>query len=89
MSDVKAPKIEFPCRYPIKVMGLASPQFEQEVLALVQRHAPEARDEHMTVRPSNNGNYLAITVVIEAQGIEQLSVMFEDLRTHASVKLVL
>ena len=37
MTDVKAPKIEFPCRYPIKVMGHASPGFEQEILACKQR----------------------------------------------------
>lgn len=89
MSDIKAPKIDFPCAYPIKVMGLASPQFEQEVLALMQKHAPEVGDEHMRVRPSNNGNYLALTITIEATGIEQLSLIFEDLRTHTSVKLVL
>lgn len=89
MSDVEAPKIEFPCRYPIKVMGSASPEFEQEILSLVQRHAPEVRDEHMSVRPSNNGNYLAVTVIIEATGVEQLSLMFADLRAHSSVKLVL
>ena len=89
MTDVKAPKIEFPCRYPIKVMGHASPGFEQEIMALVQRHAPEVREEHMSVRPSNNGNYLALTLVIEATGVEQLSVMFADLRAHTSVKLVL
>lgn len=89
MTDVKAPKIEFPCRYPIKVMGHATPQFEQDVLELVRRHAPGTREEHVSVRPSNNGNYLAVTVIIEATGVEQLTVMFEDLKTHASVKLVL
>lgn len=83
------PKIEFPCAYPIKVMGLASIDFQQDILALVQRHAPEVGAEHVKVRPSNNGNYLAITVTIEATGIEQLTVLFEDLKSHSSVKLVL
>lgn len=89
MSEVKVPKIEFPCSYPIKVMGLASEDFQQDILMLVRRHAPEVREEHLSVRPSNNGNYLALTIVIEATGIEQLTVLFEDLKTHASVKMVL
>jgi len=89
MSTVEVPKIEFPCAYPIKVMGLATPHFEQEVVSLVKRHAPEVGDEHVTVRVSSNGNYLAVTVVIEATGLEQLTVMFEDLKTHTSVKMVL
>ncbi len=89
MSEVKAPKIEFPCSYPVKVMGHATPDFEQDVLALVQKHAPETKQEHVSVRPSNNGNYLAVTIVIEATGVEQLTIMFEDLKSHTSVKLVL
>jgi len=83
------PKIEFPCAYPIKVMGIASEDFQQDILALVQRHAPEVSEKHVKVRPSNKGNYLAITVTIEATGIDQLSVLFEDLKAHTSVKMVL
>ena len=83
------PQIEFPCAYPIKVMGLASVDFREDVIALVQKHAPEVGEEHVKVRPSNKGNYLAITVTIEATGIDQLSVLFEDLKAHSSVKMVL
>lgn len=89
MSDVKVPKIEFPCSYPIKVMGIASEDFQQDILAVVRRHAPEVGQEHVKVRPSNKGNYLAITVTIEATGTAQLSVLFEDLKAHSSVKMVL
>ncbi len=89
MSDIEMPRIEFPCAYPIKVMGVATPHFQHEVIAMVRRHAPEVGDEHVSVRPSANGTYLAITIVIEATGTEQLTVMFQDLKTHASVKMVL
>ncbi len=89
MSDIEIPRIEFPCAYPIKVMGVATPHFQHEVIALVRRHAPEVGDEHVSVRPSATGTYLAITIVIEATGTEQLTVMFQDLKTHASVKMVL
>lgn len=89
MSTVEAPKIEFPCAYPIKVMGLATPHFEKEIVSVVKRHAPEVTEQHVSVRVSGNGNYLAITVVIEATGLEQLTVMFEDLKAHTSVKMVL
>jgi putative lipoic acid-binding regulatory protein len=89
MSDIEMPRIEFPCAYPIKVMGVATPHFEHEVIAMVRRHAAEVGDEHVSVRPSTNGTYLAITIVIEATGTEQLTVMFQDLKAHASVKMVL
>ena len=35
--DQEAPEIEFPCDYPIKVMGQASETFRAEVLAVVLR----------------------------------------------------
>jgi len=84
-----APRIEFPCRYPVKVMGEAHATFHAEVRAVFERHAPGVEDEHISVRPSTKGNYVAITVVIEATGKEQLQVLFAELKTLAAVKLVL
>lgn len=89
MSTVEMPKIDFPCAYPIKIMGLATEGFEGQVVAVVRKHAPGFTDENVSVRPSSNANYLAITIVIEATGMEQLTAMFEELKTIASVKMVL
>jgi putative lipoic acid-binding regulatory protein len=47
------------------------------------------QDEHVSVRPSTKGNYVAITIVIEATGKEQLEFLFAELKTLAAVKLVL
>lgn len=84
-----APRIEFPCRYPVKVMGEAHEHFHIEVLAVFRQHAPDVADEHVTVRPSAKGNFVAITVEIEATGLEQLANLFADLKKLAAVKLVL
>lgn len=89
MSNVEMPKIVFPCTYPIKIMGLATPGFEDDVIAVVRRHAPGVAAGDVSVRPSSNGNYLALTIVIEATGTEQLAAMFEQLKATASVKMVL
>ena len=35
------PKIEFPCEYPIKVLGHAVPDFDELVFKAVKKHAPE------------------------------------------------
>lgn len=88
-SDTDAPRIEFPCQYPIKVMGDASDVFHQEVLAVVQRHAPATSAEHITAKPSAKGNYVALTIVIEATGVEQLQVLFADLKGLTAVRMVL
>lgn len=84
-----APRISFPCRYPVKVMGEAHASFHAEVRAVFERHAPGVGDEHISLRPSTKGKYVAITVVIEATGKQQLEMLFADLKTLAAVKLVL
>ncbi len=88
-ADQEAPRITFPCRYPVKVMGEAADGFELQVLEIFQRHSPEVTEEHMVARPSAKGNYIALTITIEATGIEQLEMLFTDLKTLTAVKLVL
>lgn len=84
-----APRIEFPCRYPVKVMGEAHEHFYLEVLAIFRQHAPGVSDEHVSMRPSSKGSFIALTVEIEATGVEQLTNLFSDLKKLAAVKLVL
>ncbi len=85
----KAPQIEFPCRYPVKVMGHADAGLKGEVVSVFQRHAPEVDERQVTVRRSRHGNYLAITVVMRATGERQLRALFADLKAMDAVKMVL
>lgn len=87
--DQEAPKIEFPCDYPIKVMGIASLAFQQEVLEVIHRHASPVPDNKVTERASAKGNYVSITVIIEATGEAQLNKIFRELMDQESVKIVL
>lgn len=84
-----APRIEFPCKYPVKVMGEAHAHFHMEVLEVFRQHVPGVADEHVVARPSAKGNFVALTIEIEATGTEQLMRLFEDLKKLAAVKLVL
>lgn len=87
--EPQAPKIEFPCDYPIKVIGLASEGFEVDVITIVHRHAAKVDPEKIKVNPSKQQNYVSITVTIIATGKDQLTNLFLELKTHASVKMVL
>ena len=35
------PLLEFPCRFPIKIMGAAHPEFTRTVLEVTRIHAPD------------------------------------------------
>jgi len=60
-------------------MGLASGSFEAVVVDIVRRHAPEVAAAAVTVRPSAEGKYMAVTVTIEAQSRIQLDAIYQDL----------
>ena len=85
----KAPKIEFPCLYPIKIIGLAAAGFQTEVVSIVERHTGKISAELIKARPSKQENYLSVTVTIAATGELQLRSIFTDLKLVKSVKMVL
>ena len=88
-DNPKIPKIEFPCVYPIKIIGVASETFQQLVIAAVERHSGKIEEGLIKVRPSRKQNYLAVTVAITATGEKQLAEIFADLKTIEDVKMVL
>jgi putative lipoic acid-binding regulatory protein len=70
-------------------MGFASATFQSEVLTIIHRHADPVAPDQITERMSAKGNYISVTIIIEATGEEQLKKLFEDLKEQESVKLVL
>ena len=89
MSEQQAPQIEFPCDYPIKVMGEAHTELHQHVLQVMERHAPGFDQSKITVRDSSKGKWQSITLIITATGKPQLEAIFADLKTSRRVKMVL
>ncbi len=87
--DEDSVTIEFPCEYPVKVMGKNVPEFSEVVLEIIRRHAPDLRDENVGFRPSRNNNYLAVNVIIYATGTQQLQALFDDLKASGLVYMVL
>jgi putative lipoic acid-binding regulatory protein len=88
-ADPEAPKIEFPCDYPIKVMGKAGNELHTFVLEVMESHSPGFDQTRITIRDSRNGNFQAITVTIIATGEPQLQAIFADLKVSPLVQIVL
>lgn len=84
-----APKIEFPCAYPIKVMGRSSDAFESVVLAVFERHAPGFDQQAIAARISSKGTFTSITITITATGPAQLEALHQDLLATGHVTMVL
>ena len=81
--------LEFPCAFPIKIMGARVDDFAQTVLEVVLRHAPDFDAAAMQMRPSLKGNYLSITCTVNATSQAQLDALYIELSSHPMVKVVL
>ena len=81
--------LEFPCDFPIKIMGSRTDDFAQTMVDIVLRHAPDFAAETVEMRPSKAGNYLAVTCTIRATSKAQLDALYMELTAHPAVKVVL
>ena len=81
--------IEYPCDFPIKIMGKAQQDFTQVALAIVKFHAPDFDITTMSARTSKNGTYLSLTCTIRATSRAQLDALYQALSSHPSVAVVL
>ncbi len=82
--------IEYPCRFPIKVMGLQEETFVSQMIALTQQHAPTFNPESdLEERPSSSGKYLGLTLTVTATSRLQLDTLYRAYTSHPLVKYVL
>lgn len=91
MSDENSPRetlLEFPCEFPLKIMGEHHETFTDVILKVVQEHAPDTQEKHITTRLSSKGNYIGATIVVNAMSQEQLDNIYRSLTSHPMVKVV-
>jgi len=88
-TTVTASALEFPTTFPIKIMGKRADGFAQQMLAVVQRHAPDFDPATLEMRASREGNYLSFTATINATSREQLDDLYRELSAHPMVSIVL
>jgi uncharacterized protein len=78
---------QFPCEFPIKVMGRDSESFRTLTLAIVERHAGSLAPESISERASSGGRFLSLTYTIRAESRVQLDRIYQDL-TDSGIVLV-
>lgn len=81
--------IEYPCRFPIKVMGANVNGFVHAMTHIAEQFDPSFDASTIELRNSSSGHYLGITLTILATSREQLDEIYRTLTTHPMVKVVL
>ena len=81
--------IEYPCDFPIKVLGRTQAGFAQAVLEIVRAHVPDFDGATMEMKTSKRGKYLSVTCVVRATSRSQLDELYRALCDHPMVVMVL
>ena len=81
--------IAYPSLFPVKVMGAKAVGFVEAVVSIARQFDPAFDAASVELRDSKAGNYIGITVTINATSREQLDELYRTLSTHPMVKVVL
>jgi len=81
--------IEYPSRFPIKVMGVNVDGFVHAMVTVARQFDPGFDAATVELRPSSGNKYLGVTLTVTATSREQLDELYRTLSTHPLVKVVL
>jgi len=81
--------LEFPCRFPIKMMGRDGNQFRQIAIELVESHVGKIPEDSIAESKSSKGNFLSVTVTIDAESQQQLDKIYQALCDHEEILVAL
>ncbi len=83
------PLIDFPCEFPIKVMGETQDAFSQTIIDLIQTIVPSFNATHIEMRASSGGKYISLTCTVHVISQAQLDDVYRLISKHPLVKFAL
>jgi uncharacterized protein len=92
LTDIETPQetlIEFPCDFPIKVMGETHADFTSEIIKAIQIVIPDFDVSKIEMRGSSGGKYISLTCMVYVTSKPQLDNIYRALSSHPMVKVVL
>jgi putative lipoic acid-binding regulatory protein len=81
--------LEFPCDFPVKIMGEATDEFRSLALGIVARHFGPPAVDSIEERPSSAGRYLGLTITVRAESKAQLDALYSELTACRQVLVAL
>jgi uncharacterized protein len=88
-TDANAGALQFPCLFPLKVMGLNTDELYPAVHDILKKHVPDLDEAAFTSRLSSSEKYLSITVTFIAESGDQLDAIYQELNDHERVLMTL
>jgi putative lipoic acid-binding regulatory protein len=82
-------ELEYPIPFPLKVIGLDEPDFEDFVVSIVRTHVPELLEENIMCKLSNGNKYRSVSLKFIAQSRAQMDALYAELSSHKRVLMIL
>ena len=79
---------DFPCDFPVKVMGRNSETFRQAASSTVNRHF-DTSSTAVAEQLSRNGRFLSLTFTVHADSRASLNRLYQDLSADSEILMVL
>ena len=89
VTNTKEDIFNFPCEYPIKILGENQPEFKKTVCNIVATHTGKLHESQTTTKNSSKGKYISLTVRIIATSRKQLDAINQDLQSCSLVSYLL
>lgn len=89
MNQQEPPKLEYPCSFPLKIIGDTADDFESLVVSILAKHAGPIDMSKVKTRASRNNSFLSVSAVIMATSPEQLEAINAELKATGRVKMVI
>ena len=88
-DNSKPALIDFPCDFPIKVMGEMQDGFADIIIGLIQTVQPTFTAAHVSMRASSGGKYISLTCLVHVASQDQLDAVYRLISAHPLVKFSL
>ena len=81
--------LNFPCPFPIKIIGRSSEDFEGIVVGILNKHVPDLGEGAISLHYSKHAKYISLTATINAKSQEQLDNLYRALSGHPEIIMAL
>ena len=86
----KTTLLEFPCQFPIKIIGSNSQKFLDEIKKIILKHFPDFKENNsLSHKMSQQSNYMAISIEVLATSQAMLDEFYKEVTKHPDIKMVL
>jgi len=89
MTENQDSIIEFPCDFPIKVIGRSSTRLSELILSIIRQHIDDFLAESMCSKKSGQGKYTSVTITVRVSSKNILDAIYKDLSSNPEIIMVL